>query len=58
MMHHPIIPIVVDVHGHHKKIAPPHSYINAADFNDVKELADYLILLDKNETLYNQVPPA
>jgi len=32
--------------------APPHSYINIADFKSPKELADYLKLLDKNDALY------
>jgi len=49
-----IIPIVFDLHGHHEKLAPPHSYINAARFPSVRHLADYLNLLDKNDTLYNE----
>lgn len=53
MMHHTVIPIVIDLHGHHEKSAPPHSYINAMNFATVKKLADYLTLLDQNDTLYN-----
>jgi hypothetical protein len=53
-MHHNIIPIVFDLHGHHEKLAPPHSYINAAQFPSVRHLADYLIELDHNDTLYNE----
>jgi len=53
-MHHGIIPIVFDLHGHHAKLAPPHSYINAAQFPSVRHLADYLKMLDKNDTLYNE----
>ena len=49
-----IVPIVFDLHGHHKRIAPPHSFINAADFPSVQHLADYLTLLDGNDTLYNE----
>jgi len=49
-----VIPVVFDLHGHHSRFAPPHSFINAADFPSVRELADYLILLDKNDTLYNE----
>lgn len=54
LMRYNIVPIVFDLHGHHSRITPPHSYINAADFPSVRELADYLILLDKNDTLYNE----
>ena len=32
--------------------APPHSYINAADFSSPTALGDYLRLLDKNDGLY------
>ncbi|XP_057367386.1 alpha-(1,3)-fucosyltransferase C-like [Daphnia carinata] len=32
--------------------APPHSYINARDFESPKALADYLMLLDKSDNLY------
>lgn len=34
------------------KIAPPHSYIDAEKFKTVKELADYLIYLDKHPKEY------
>lgn len=34
--------------------APSHSYINIYDFQSMKELADYLIMLSKNATLYNE----
>ena len=53
-MHHNIIPIVFDFHGHHAKLALPHSYINAAQFPSVRHLIDYLHLLHKNNTLYNE----
>ena len=36
----------------YKDFAPPHSYINVADFRSPKELAEYLNLLDKNDFLY------
>lgn len=49
-----IVPIVFDLHGHYKRLAPPHSFINAADFKSVKLLADYLISLDENDSLYNE----
>ncbi len=32
--------------------APPNSYINVDDFATVKQLADYLKYLDKNDTAY------
>ncbi|XP_046437835.1 alpha-(1,3)-fucosyltransferase C-like [Daphnia pulex] len=53
-MRYHIIPIVFDLHGHHARMAPPHSYINAADYQSVRELADYLTLLDGNDILYNE----
>ena len=34
------------------QFAPPHFYINAREFHSPKDLADYLILLDKSDTLY------
>jgi len=49
-----IIPIVLDLHGNVARFAPAGSYINALDFSSVKELADYLKVLDGNDTLYNQ----
>jgi hypothetical protein len=36
----------------YSKYAPRNSYINAREFNSPKELADYLILLDKSDDLY------
>ena len=54
MMNYNVVPIVMSLHGSHAKMAPPHSYINAAAFPTVKELAQYLIMLDKNDTLYNE----
>ena len=54
MMNYNIVPVVFDLHGHHKRSAPPHSYINAADFPSVRALADYLNLLDRNDSLYNR----
>jgi alpha-1,3-fucosyltransferase len=54
MMHRTIIPVVFGLHGSQEKLAPLHSFINAAKFKNTKALADYLILLDKNETLYNE----
>jgi glycoprotein 3-alpha-L-fucosyltransferase len=33
---------------------PPHSYIHVDDFRSPHDLADYLHVLDSNETLYNE----
>ena len=33
-------------------IAPPHSYINAEDFSSVEQLAEYLKLVGKNDSLF------
>ena len=49
-----VVPVVFDVHDNFKRLAPAKSYINALDFSSVKELADYLKLLDKNDDLYNE----
>ena len=54
MLDYRILPIVYGVHDHYDKIAPTHSFITAAKFENMKQLADYLILLDKNDTLYNE----
>ncbi|XP_035707470.1 glycoprotein 3-alpha-L-fucosyltransferase A isoform X2 [Folsomia candida] len=49
-----IIPIVLGAHrDDYKYAAPPNSYIHVEDFPSVKELADYLTLLDQNDDLYN-----
>lgn len=47
-----ILPIVYGG-ANYSQIAPPHSYINALEFTPEK-LADYLKLLDANDTLYNE----
>ena len=46
-----IVPIVYGG-ADYTQYAPPHSYINVADFASPKQLADYLKLLDKNDALY------
>jgi glycoprotein 3-alpha-L-fucosyltransferase len=35
-------------------VAPPHSYIHVDDFRSPRDLADYLRVLDANDTLYNE----
>ena len=36
------------------RLAPPRSYINALDFKSVKDLANYLKFLDRNDTEYGR----
>jgi len=47
-----IIPVVMDPHDSHAKVAPPHSFINVLDFPSIRDLADYLIKFDKNDAMY------
>ncbi len=53
-MYYYIIPVVMDVHNNHARVAPPHSYINVMDYSSTKDLANYLILLSQNDILYNE----
>ncbi|XP_033126213.1 glycoprotein 3-alpha-L-fucosyltransferase A-like [Anneissia japonica] len=49
-----VVPIVYGPsRADYDKFAPPKSYIHVSDFKNVKELADYIELLDKNDDLYN-----
>lgn len=48
---HNTVPIVLGG-ANYSRFAPPHSYINARDFNSPRELAQYLLLLNKTDTLY------
>lgn len=52
-MRRPILPVVFGLHQDHEILAPPHSFINAAKFKTMKELADYMMLLDRNDAMYN-----
>ncbi|XP_055947249.1 glycoprotein 3-alpha-L-fucosyltransferase A-like [Argiope bruennichi] len=50
-----IVPIVMGARPEdYARAAPPHSYIHVDDFASPKELAEYLSILDKNDTLYNE----
>ena len=40
--------------GPYKSVLPPHSYIDTADFKSPKALADYLLILTKNDQLYEE----
>jgi len=46
-----VVPVVYGG-ADYSQYAPLHSYINVADFETPKDLANYLIMLDKNEALY------
>ena len=48
-----VIPIVMGG-ANYTKLAIPGSYINVMDFKTVKDLADYLHYLDKNNTAFNE----
>ncbi|XP_055912682.1 alpha-(1,3)-fucosyltransferase C [Eupeodes corollae] len=48
-----IVPVVFGG-ADYSKIAPPHSYIDAEKFRNVKELADYLIYLDQHPKEYGR----
>ncbi|KAK2183377.1 hypothetical protein NP493_314g01006 [Ridgeia piscesae] len=48
-----VVPIVLGS-AEYEKYLPVHSYINIRDFSSPRELAKYLDILDKNDTLYNE----
>ena len=48
-----IVPIVLGG-ADYKTYLPPHSYINVKDFSSPKDLATYLYILHRNDTLYNE----
>ena len=48
-----VVPIVMGAYNY-SELLPPNSYIDIKDFASPKELANYLSILDKNDTLYNQ----
>ena len=47
--------VITIVYGgaNYSQLAPPHSYINALDYTP-EQLAEYLKVLDNNDTLYNE----
>ena len=50
-----IVPVVFGGGNYsNSKLAVPGSYINVMDFKSAKDLADYLVMLDKNDTAYNE----
>ena len=46
-----VIPVVFNG-ANMSAIAPPHSYINAEDFSSVEQLAEYLQLVARNDSLF------
>ena len=52
ILEHNVVPVVFGG-ADYNSIAPPHSYIDALQYTPA-QLADYLRLLDNNDTLYNQ----
>ncbi|XP_035670878.1 4-galactosyl-N-acetylglucosaminide 3-alpha-L-fucosyltransferase FUT5-like [Branchiostoma floridae] len=49
-----VIPVVLGANrSDYERLAPPHSYIHVDDFKSPKELANYLMLLDKDKDQYN-----
>ena len=48
-----VVPIVLGG-AEYDKYLPKHSYINIKDFSSPRELAKYLTILIKNDTLYNE----
>ncbi|XP_037783769.1 alpha-(1,3)-fucosyltransferase C-like isoform X1 [Penaeus monodon] len=48
-----VVPVVYG-YANYSRLAPPHSYIDALSFNTTRDLAEYLLYLDKNDTAYNE----
>ena len=46
-----VIPVVFNG-ANMSAIAPPHSYINAEEFSSVEKLAEYLLLVARNDSLF------
>ena len=50
-----IVPVVLGGGNYSdKNLAVPGSFVNVMDFSSVKELADHLVMLDNNDTAYNE----
>ncbi|KAL5969432.1 Glycoprotein 3-alpha-L-fucosyltransferase A [Taenia solium] len=48
-----MVPIVLGAYKEdYENALPPHSYINVDDFKSIRQLADYLAYLNKNDTAY------
>ena len=53
ILNYNLVPVVYGG-ADYNRIAPPHSFIDARQFNGPKELAFYLMALDANDALYNE----
>ncbi|KAK8784724.1 hypothetical protein V5799_008908, partial [Amblyomma americanum] len=54
-LRHNVVPVVMGAsREEYRAAAPHHSYIHVEDFRSPKELAEYLLLLSRNRTLYNE----
>ena len=51
ILHHFIVPVTLGG-ANYSQAAPPHSFINALDFDSPRKLAEYLNFLDKNSSEY------
>jgi len=50
-----VVPVVMGAKKRdYEALAPPNSFIHVNDFAGPRQLADYLLLLDGNDTLYNE----
>ena len=52
ILKYPIVPVVLG-RVNYKDILPPNSFIDVRDFASPKDLSTYLLMLHKNDTLYN-----
>ncbi|KAI0217044.1 Alpha-(1,3)-fucosyltransferase C [Lamellibrachia satsuma] len=48
-----VVPVVLG-HSKYSDMLPPHSFIDVHDYKSPKELAEYLKMLNENDTLYNE----
>jgi alpha-1,3-fucosyltransferase len=53
ILNYDIVPVVMGG-ANYSAIAPPHSFIDALQFDGPKELADYLMKLDREDGLYGE----
>ena len=51
---HDMVPVVMGGANYDSRVAIPGSFINVVDFTSIKELAHYLLYLNRNDTAYSQ----
>ena len=49
-----VLPVVYGAMETYARVLPPHSYIDVSHYASPKQLADYLNVLDSNDTLYRE----